>query len=62
MKGSSKPRDLRRTSLWLDETDRRYLSDLVGFLGLRATEVLRLALRTLAYQYGITKERPAKKQ
>lgn len=50
-------RDLRRTSLYLDAADRAYLARLVEFLGLRPTEVLRLGLRTLAYRYGLTKER-----
>jgi hypothetical protein len=49
-----KERDLRRTSLYLDARDRLYLISLGNLLGLRPTEVLRLALRTLAHRYGLT--------
>jgi hypothetical protein len=44
-------RDLRRTSMYLDAMDRRYLAELAELLGLRQTEILRLALRTLAHRY-----------
>jgi hypothetical protein len=47
-------RALRRTSFYLDDQDRRYLADLVDLLGLRPTEVHRLALRTLAHRYSLT--------
>jgi len=47
------PRNLRRTSLYLDEKDRQLLSSLTRLLGLRRTEILRLALRTLAHRYDL---------
>ena len=47
-------RNLRRTSLYLDARDRRYLKALAELLGLMPSEVLRLALRTLAHRYGLT--------
>jgi hypothetical protein len=53
---TSKPRqgrDLRRTSLYMDAQDRHYLASLADLLGLAPSEVLRLALRTLAHRYGL---------
>jgi hypothetical protein len=51
-------RNLRRTSLYLDAQDRHYLGVLTEMLGLQSTEVLRLALRTLAHRYGLLRTKP----
>jgi hypothetical protein len=49
-------RDLRRTSIYLDGTDREYLARLVKRLGLWPSEVLRIALREYARKYTVEKE------
>lgn len=45
-------RGLKRTSINLDKTDRRYLEELERRFGEPPSVVLRLALRTLFWLYG----------
>ncbi len=51
-------RGLRRTSLYLDGRDRACLARLIGALGLQSSEVLRVALRRMAFEYGLLTIKP----